>query len=85
MTHDTADLVDSLQGRVCPACGGMKKAKQTLCARDYYRLRPDQREALYRRVGEGYEEAFDDAMRTLGVTAPKLTAPRQAGVADAQH
>lgn len=64
---DTTTLVHSLASRICPACGRMKKARQTVCATDYYRLRPDQRDALYRRVGQGYEEAFADAMNTLGV------------------
>lgn len=62
---DSAELVKSLVSEVCPACDKTKKERQTFCSRCYYKLSGAQRKALYRLIGEGYEHAFDDAMKTL--------------------
>lgn len=67
---DTRDLVRSLRGRLCPACGSVKRARQTLCPSCWSKLPPSFREPLYDRVGAGYEEAFAAAMRNLGVDEP---------------
>jgi hypothetical protein len=66
------DLIRSLMSITCPACGGPKRPRQTLCPHDYARLTVLQRRALYKRVGEGYEDALVDAMRKLGVSSLKI-------------
>lgn len=50
----------------CPACAKGKKERMTFCSRCYYRLPKDVRQSLYNLVGEGYEEAYDEAMKILG-------------------
>jgi len=62
---DSTELVKSLVSEVCPACDKAKKKRQTFCSRCYYKLTKAQRTALYRLIGEGYEAAFEDAMKTL--------------------
>jgi len=62
---DSHALVESLVSKVCPACQGEKNERQTFCRKCYYRLTMATRKALYRRIGEGYEEAFAKAMNEL--------------------
>jgi hypothetical protein len=67
MLPDTEQLIRSLRSATCPACGGKKKAGKSLCPTDYYALNPDQRKALYQRIGRGYEAALTEALEYLGV------------------
>jgi len=62
-------LIESLRGKLCPACGHAKSPRQALCARDYRRLPREMQKALYRRIGSGYEEAFETAMNQLGIAS----------------
>lgn len=61
-------LIQSLTSTVCPACGGAKVSRQTLCRRDYFRLPHAMRKATYDRLGEGYKEAVIGALNFLGAT-----------------
>lgn len=49
-------------GGVTCRCGREKRRGQTFCHWCYYRLPTHIRKALYRRIGEGYEEAYRDAL-----------------------
>jgi hypothetical protein len=40
--------------------------KQTFCRKCYYRLPQSLRTRLYNRFGEGYEEAYAEAVKRLG-------------------
>lgn len=64
---DTPDLIASLSSDLCPACGGHKKPAQSLCVKDYRRLPKARQQALYNRIGEGYEQAMTDAFNVLGL------------------
>jgi hypothetical protein len=66
----SAKLVKSLQSVTCPACGGAKVRRQTLCRRDYFRLPQSMRKALYNLLGKGYREAVAEALAFLDVTQP---------------
>ena len=57
-------LVRELSGTTC-RCGRTKKANQTFCSKCYYALPEAMRLALCRRLGSGYEEAYDEAVREL--------------------
>jgi hypothetical protein len=57
-------LARELRGFKC-RCGKVKASHQTFCSRCYHRLAPSLRTALYRDVGEGYEEAYDAACSVL--------------------
>ena len=65
-------LLSSLKSETCPNCGGSKKERMTLCSRDYYQLSDPMRKALYKRIGQGYREAFVAALTQLGSTAAAL-------------
>ena len=71
-------LVESLRSTTCPACGGVKRTRQTLCSGDYYRLPAPNRKALYFGLGHGYEAAVKDAMDFLGVSRFVTPAARDA-------
>jgi hypothetical protein len=72
--HDrTTKLIRELFGTTC-RCGKPKGSRMTFCGRCYHRLPPPARSALYRRVGEGYEEAYDAAVAILE-PPPESTAP----------
>lgn len=61
---DAVDLVNELEGTVCP-CGGPKASRNTFCRTCYFTLPYDMRQALYRRIGEGYQEAYAAAIAHL--------------------
>jgi len=58
------ELVRELSGTKC-RCGRTKKANNTFCNKCYFKLPDDMRFALYRRLGSGYEEAYDAAVQEL--------------------
>jgi len=55
---------DELQSEGC-LCGRPKKSRHSFCFRCYRALPQDMQRALYRRLGCGYEEAFEEAVRYL--------------------
>jgi len=61
---DPLDLVRELRGIKC-RCGKRKTSGQTFCRGCYYSLSPEIRSMLYRRLGQGYEEAYSEAVRYL--------------------
>lgn len=64
---DRRGLVQSLDSGCCPSCAQSKKPGNTFCAHCYYALpKPNQR-ALYKVMGQGYEDAVRDALIRLGV------------------
>lgn len=60
MTLREKELAAELAGIEC-RCGNPKEPKRTFCRKCYYRLPERLRVALYRRIGEGYEQARDEA------------------------
>jgi hypothetical protein len=58
------ELAGELAGTEC-RCGYKKKPRQTFCTRCYFRLTPELRRDLYRRFGDGYEEAYEAAVAVL--------------------
>lgn len=59
-----AQMLDILKGKEC-WCGEWKKPMMSHCRRCYFALPPEMRQALYRRFGQGYEEAFRASLRAL--------------------
>lgn len=60
----TRELIAELAGIVC-RCGKPKGARWTFCAACYSQLPWPQQKALYQGVGQGYEEAYEAAVKTL--------------------
>lgn len=60
----THGLVQELKGLVC-RCGAPKNAAHTFCGKCYFALPLNRRQALYQRIGEGYEEAYAAALAVL--------------------
>ena len=60
----TLDLVRSLAGTKC-VCGASKRERQSFCGRCYGILPHRLQLALWRRMGEGYEEAYVAAEKEL--------------------
>lgn len=56
----------SLRSDVCPHCGGHKSPHKSICFRSWSKLPGFMKQALYRRVGEGYEAALAQALDYLG-------------------
>ena len=57
-------LVRELRATRC-RCGRRKGRGKTFCGPCFYSLSKAQQRALYRFVGNGYEEAYADAVATL--------------------
>lgn len=64
MTERVIELVRELCGTKCQ-CGSNKRSGELFCRSCYHSLPYDMKRALYRRLGNGYEEAYDAAVRTL--------------------
>ena len=70
MTTSAKQLIDSLNSFVCPGCGGGKLQRKSFCITCYNQLTPAEQNALYRRIGDGYEQAFAAALRKIKAGAP---------------
>ena len=65
MTSKTArDLIHELYAEQC-RCDRPKERGETFCKRCYFNLPKPMRQALYRRVGEGYEAAYAAAVKHI--------------------
>lgn len=62
----------------CPSCGAGKTSGQTMCRSCFSGLPPKSKRDLYMRFGNGYEGAWREAMRALGVTNAKMQGERVA-------
>jgi len=71
VTPEIRDLMSSK----CPACGGCKRPRHSFCRDCYSSLPSVLRAALYRRVGEGYEQAYLEAKRALALIGKLLSCP----------
>ena len=60
----TKDLIEELRGMWC-RCGCRKQSRKTFCGRCFYSLTKEHQAALYQRIGEGYEEAYQAAVEVL--------------------
>jgi hypothetical protein len=58
-------VLSDFLGVVCSGCGHRKPSKMSFCRRCYFKLPDSLRRCLYRRFGEGYEDAFASAKRFL--------------------
>jgi hypothetical protein len=57
---DAQFLLKELKSDEC-ACGNYKKEGNSFCYKCYSNLPNDMQKALYRRFGNGYEEAYEEA------------------------
>lgn len=64
------DYLFDLNSSQCQ-CGKRKKPKKSLCPNCYFRLPPGMRDDLYKRLMDGYMEAYDAAVAFLD-NKPKL-------------
>ena len=46
-------------------CNKRKQKRQSFCNACYYRLPLEMKQALYQRAGDGYEQAYDAAVKHL--------------------
>ena len=58
------ELIRELMGTKC-RCGEPKGRGMTLCRACYLSLSQEMRNELYKRIGEGYEDAYERACRVL--------------------
>lgn len=49
----------------CDACSQAKERANCFCKTCYFKLPPDMRSALYRPAGNGYEQAYREALAYL--------------------
>lgn len=76
-----------LQSTSC-RCGTAKGIRKAHCRACYLRLPEPMRQALYRRVGNGYEEAYTDSLTYLRLPIPTEPMPERRGFTfkpDAPH
>lgn len=62
---DCKRYLDKLKSKEC-RCGRWKREGVSFCARCYWSLPEHLRVALYRPIGQGYEEAYEAAVRFFG-------------------
>lgn len=49
----------------CESCGGTKRKNMAFCSVCYFKLSPPLRNLLWKRFGEGFEEAYVAALEQL--------------------
>jgi ribosomal protein L32 len=76
---DTEVLLSSLRCGKCPSCGDRKRPNTSLCFKCFYAIPVDMRHALYRRFGEGYEEAIAEAITHVGNSEQHWPNPKPDG------
>ncbi len=62
---DANQAVEELLGTECKGCGGSKSSRMSHCRKCYFALPKYLRHDLYKRVGEGYEEAYEKSLKSL--------------------
>jgi len=62
--EDAQFLLKELKGNEC-GCGKTKKSGNSFCYSCYKNLPDDMQKALYKRFGQGYGEAYEDAVGWL--------------------
>jgi hypothetical protein len=62
--NDRAFYVETRKAEEC-LCGREKSSGRSFCYHCYKELPGDMQKALYRQIGDGYEEAFEDAVAWL--------------------
>jgi hypothetical protein len=69
--HSHNPYLESLRGTECPHCANHKGAMKSFCMSCFMKLPTNMRGALYNRIGQGYEGAFDCAKAFLNTLPPK--------------
>ncbi len=64
MNDEQKRLIEALISTKC-RCGNAKASKQTFCRTCYLSLPKQIRQALYKRISQGYEEAYAAAAERL--------------------
>lgn len=59
-------LIASLRSTRCPGCERLKPSKMSFCGACYRSLPDPLKQALYKRIGDGYEAAHAVAMKIIG-------------------
>ncbi len=59
------DCAQILESNRCPACQRPKVANTAFCTRCYFSLPQPVRTKVWRKFGEGFEEAYDKALEML--------------------
>lgn len=57
-------LIKELFGSQC-RCGSIKRSGETFCKKCYFTLTRDLRSQLYKLMGDGYEESYQEAVKFL--------------------
>lgn len=80
MTKDPMFYVSELRSDECQ-CGPNKKPGRSFCYGCYKALPKDIQKGLYRRIYDGYEQAYDEAVKFLSDESEIFTCPlcRQTG------
>lgn len=64
MGKERSELIQELAGKVC-RCDRPKRPRMTFCRGCYFALPASMRQDLYKRFGEGYEDAYEAAVAYL--------------------
>lgn len=74
-------MITELGGLNC-RCGRVKVPRQTFCRQCYFKLPPENRRALYAKIGNGYEVAYVRSCRYLAATGIAMEVPEWANAID---
>lgn len=58
-------ILTKFLGTKCEACGDPKRRNTAFCPACYFRLPKDTQKALWNRIGEGFEEAYEAGLKWL--------------------
>lgn len=61
-TISESEALLDLLGTICRGCNGTKPTRMSHCRPCYMLLPQPMRSALYKRIGEGYEQAYTESL-----------------------
>jgi hypothetical protein len=65
------EILRSLDCNRC-ICGKRKKEMMSHCRSCYFSLPPENRKALYRKFNQGYQEAYRESLKILGIEPERI-------------
>lgn len=65
MQFDRAAIIRNFFGVICRGCDGKKIPRSGFCASCYHRLPQRLKDNLWRRIGSGFEQAYQESYNFL--------------------
>lgn len=77
MNMETAEIFAEFSGRICPACHSIKRRQVAFCEDCFRKLPALLRSSLYKRFGDGFEQAYCGCLSWFRIQSPVRVSQKQ--------